>query len=118
MTADQYTELIDFLARKFEAIDRRFNAIEQRFDAIEHRMAALEVSHEAMRNDIRALAEGQAVITARMDRFEAESRERFDAIEVRMDRIEVRFGRFDVDFGTVILDHGRRLRTLEGSGGS
>jgi hypothetical protein len=73
---------------------------------------------------------------ARLDQFETETRGRFDAIDVRLDRIEVRldrfegethgrfdaidvrFGRFDVDFGAVILDHGRRLRSLEGSGGS
>jgi predicted nucleic acid-binding Zn-ribbon protein len=117
MTADQYTELIEFLARKFDAIERR--------------LAALEVSHEAMRDDIRALADAQAVTNARLDRleacvdrFESETRGRFDALEARMDRLEsetrgpfdaleVRFDRFQVDFGTVVLDHGRRIRTLE-----
>ncbi len=100
----------------------------------------LEVSHEAMRDDIRALAEGQAVINARLDRVESrlevldgrlerlefETRVRLDGVEGRLERFEVetrarfdgietRFDRFEVDFGTVVLDHGRRLQALEGS---
>ena len=125
MTTDQFTELIEFLGRKFDAIDRRFDAIEGRLSAVERRLAVLEVSHEAMRDDIRALAEGQAVINTQLDRLEA----RVDALEEHFDRfeietrarfhgIETRFDRFEVDFGTVILDHGRRIRAMEGSGGS
>jgi tetrahydromethanopterin S-methyltransferase subunit G len=124
MTADQHTDLIDFLARKFDAIDRRFDQVDARLDAIERRVTALEVSHEAMRDDIRALAEGQAVLNARMDRFEAETRQRFDALEGRIDSfeaetrqrfdgIDVRFDRYEVDFGTVTFDHGRRIKALE-----
>jgi 3-dehydroquinate dehydratase len=67
-------------------------------------------------------------LEARMDRFESETRERFDTLDARTNRfenntrgrfdaLEVRFDRFDVDFGTVILDHRRRLEALEGSGG-
>ena len=113
MTADQHTELIDFLARKFDAIDRRFDAVDHRFDAVERRLTAveqrltaLEVSHEAMRDDIRALAEGQAVLNSRMDRLQAENRQCFD-------RIEVRFNRYELDFGTVNFEHGRRIEALE-----
>jgi tetrahydromethanopterin S-methyltransferase subunit G len=133
MTSDPYTELIEFLGRKFEAIERRL-------DAMEHRLAVLEVGHEAIRGDIRALADGQAVINARLDRVESrvealeghldrsevETRARFDGIETRLERFEVetrarfggietRFDRFEVDFGTVVLDHGRRIQGLEGS---
>jgi 3-dehydroquinate dehydratase len=89
--------------------------------------------------------EGQMVINARLDRFEAETRARCEALEHRMDRlevridpfeaetrqrfdrfeaetrqrfdgIEVRFDRFEVDFGTVVVDHGRRIRALEQPG--
>ena len=41
-----------------------------------------------------------------------------DSLAGKFDAIDVCFGRFDVDFGAVILDHGLRLRSLEGSGGS
>jgi hypothetical protein len=74
MTKDQYTDLVDFLSRKFDAIDRRF-------DDMDRRLTALEVSHEAMRDDIRALAEGQAAMSALFDRFEAERQQRFDGID-------------------------------------
>jgi hypothetical protein len=56
MTTDQYTELIDFLARRFGEIDRRFDAREGRFDALEGRVTRVEVSLEALRGDVRIRA--------------------------------------------------------------
>ncbi|MFH1766415.1 MAG: hypothetical protein ABIF09_19735 [Gemmatimonadota bacterium] len=47
MTTDQYTELIDFRARKVGVIDRRFDALGSRFDALEGRVTRVEVSLEA-----------------------------------------------------------------------
>jgi len=123
MTADQYTDLVEFLGRKFDAIERRLTAIEERVVAleervtsVERRLTVLELRHEAMRDDIRALAEGQAVINARVARLE----ERLDAFDnearAGFAGLEVRFDRFEVDFGTVVLDHGRRIRALEQPG--
>jgi hypothetical protein len=42
MTADQPTELIDFLAVKFGGTDGRFDALEARFERLEHRFDGLE----------------------------------------------------------------------------
>ena len=54
MTPDQFTELVEFLGRKFDQIDRRFDGVDARLDALERRVSALQVSHEAMRDDIMA----------------------------------------------------------------
>jgi hypothetical protein len=42
MTRSEYQELVEFLGRRFEAIDQRFEAIDQRFDAIDQRFEAIE----------------------------------------------------------------------------
>ncbi len=39
MTNDEYSQLIEFLGRKFEAIDRRFEAIDRRFDQVDAKLA-------------------------------------------------------------------------------
>jgi len=74
MTADQYTELIDFLAGKFGGIDRRF-------DALEGRVARVEVSLEALRHDVLLLAEGLTGTNDRLDRYHRDHEVRIRAIE-------------------------------------
>mgnify|MGYP001160062459 FL=1 len=85
MSPDRYTELIEFLGRKF--------------DRIEQRLRALEVSHESLRDQVELLADGQSM-----------SDERSAA---RFDRIELRFDKWEVDLGTVQLEHERRTSVLE-----
>ena len=68
MTADQYTELIDFLGGKFGRIERRFDAMEGRVDGIEGRLTRVEVSLEALRHDVRLVAEGVTATNERLDR--------------------------------------------------
>jgi len=88
MTADQYTELIDFLAGKFGRIDERFDALEGRFDALEGRFDALEgrvtrveVSLEALRHDVQLLAEGVTGTNERLDRFHRDHEVRIRALD-------------------------------------
>ena len=87
MSPDRYTELIEFLGRKF--------------DRIEQRLRALEVSHESLRDQVELLADGQSM-----------SNERSAARFVRM---ELRFDKWEVDLGTVQLEHERRTSVLEAS---
>ena len=95
MTADQYTELIDFLGRKFGRIDERFDALEGRMDGFEGRMDSLEgrmdslegrltkveVGLEALRGDVQILAEGLTTLNQRLDRYHADHEVRIRALE-------------------------------------
>ena len=88
MTADQYTELIDFLGRKFGRIDERFDALEGRMDGFEGRMDSLEgrltkveVGLEALRGDVQILAEGLTTLNQRLDRYHEDHEVRIRALE-------------------------------------
>lgn len=90
MTADQYTELIDFLAGKFGGIDRRFDVLEGRFDGLEGRFVGLEerverveVGLEALRHDVQILGEGLAANNERLDRYHQDHELRIQALENR-----------------------------------
>ena len=74
MTADQYTELIDFLAKKFGRID-------ERFDAVEGRLTKVEVRLEALQDDVRILAEGLSMTNDRLDRYHRDHEVRIRALE-------------------------------------
>lgn len=107
MSEDQYADLVSFLGGKFGTIDRRFDAMGERFDAMDERFDALEerttrteVGLEALRDDVRAVAEGVTTNTARIDRLEASMNRRFDRLE------EGWWARFS--------NHEERIRLLEG----
>ena len=74
MTADQYTELIDFLVGKFGRID-------ERFDALEGRVTGVEVGLEALRHDVQLLAEGVTGTNERLDRYHRDHEVRIRALE-------------------------------------
>ena len=101
--------VIEFLGRRFDAVDRRFDAVERRLDAVEQRLdglerrldgqeqrlTVLEINHEAMRDDIRAVADGLKGIIERIDRLEARFEEHhietmagFARTNLRLDRLE------------------------------
>ena len=97
MTADQYTELIDFLADKFGRIDERFDGLEGRMDRLEGRMDRLEgrmdglegrlvnfeVGLESLRHDVQLVAEGVAMTNERLERYHADHEARITALEAR-----------------------------------
>jgi hypothetical protein len=120
MTAEEYATLMDFLATRFARIDARLDVIEARLDgldgrqtAVETRLARSEVLWESVRDEIRRVAEGVIAVNERLDRFQAETRERFDRVERDIGGLQVRFDRFAVDFGTVRLDYEARIEALE-----
>jgi hypothetical protein len=89
MTADQYTELITFLADKFGRVDQRFDTLEGRFDglegrvgAVEGRLVKVEVGLEALRHDVQFLAEGLTATNDRLDRYHQDHEVRIRALEV------------------------------------
>jgi chromosome segregation ATPase len=81
MTADQYTELIDFLAKKFGRIDERFDAVERRLDRVEGRLTKVEVRLEKLQDDVRILAEGLSMTNERLDRYHQDHQVRIRALE-------------------------------------
>jgi hypothetical protein len=83
MTADQYTELIDFLAGRFGWMDRRFDGLEGRFDRLEERVVRVEVGLEALRHDVQILGEGLAANNERLDRYHQDHELRIRALENR-----------------------------------
>ncbi|MFG1691475.1 hypothetical protein ACGF5M_04915 [Gemmatimonadota bacterium] len=99
MTSDQYTELIEFLSRKFREIDERFDAMDRRFDRLEGRVTAGEVSLESLRDQVRLLGEGVTATNQRLDRFEISVNTRFDTLGNKLDRFH--------------MDHELRMTALE-----
>ncbi|MEK9506510.1 hypothetical protein [Gaopeijia maritima] len=104
MTADQYTELVAFIGRKFEEQERR-----------------TLVLLEQAANERRILAEGtearMGTMEARLDGIDG----RFDGVDTRLDRIDARLGRVDarldrVDarLDTMNEGFGGRLASIEG----
>ena len=85
MTRSEYQELVEFLGRRFEAIDQRFEAIDQRFDAIDRRFDAMDQRFDAMDQRFEAMDQR---FEAMDQRFEAID-QRFEAIEARLTRVEV-----------------------------
>jgi len=92
MTKSQYSELIDFLGKKFDAQKRE---TDQRF-------TKLEVGLEAMQVTIQTVAEG--VLS---------NGERLDRVETRLDQLENRFDSFESVFRADRFDVQRRLKALE-----
>ena len=83
MTRSEYQDLVEFLGRKFDAIDRRFDAIDRRFDALEARVTRVEVLCEENRHQIQIVAEGVVSLREEMIR-------RFEALEARVTRLEAK----------------------------
>ena len=98
MTRSEYQELVEFLGKKFDAIDRRFDAIDRRFDALEGRVTRVEVTQEQDRDLIQAVAEGVASLSERLDRFQEEVSSEFRAIRSEM---SAGFTSVWEEFGTV-----------------
>jgi hypothetical protein len=48
MTRSEYQELVEFLGRRFEAIDQRFEAMDQRFEAMDQRFDAVDRRFDAV----------------------------------------------------------------------
>lgn len=112
MTPDEYTELVDFLGRKFDRIDqpfdhmdRRFEQVDQRFERLEGEVAGvkgevtgltgqvtgltgevreLRVLVEKNTSDIRTVADGVQVANDRLERFQTEVHEEFANVRQEM----------------------------------
>ena len=103
MTSDQYTELVGFLGRKFDAIDRRFDAHDREFVEVRRHATVL---FEQARDERRAMAEGAEV------RFESLER-KVASIDSRVGSVESALVSLDASVRGTLADHEARLRALE-----
>jgi chromosome segregation ATPase len=97
-------------------MDAALAAVAVRQDALEARLARSEVMWEAQRDDLRRVAEGVLAVNERLDRFQAETRERFDRIETRLAEHDRRFDQIDARFHQIetrLAEHDRRFDQID-----
>ena len=74
MKASEDPELIDFLGKKFDAIDARFDRVDARLDKVETGLTRVEVLQEEQGGTLKLLSEGQRTLEDRMERGFADVR--------------------------------------------
>ena len=77
MTRSEYQDLVEFLGRRFDAMDGRF-------DAMDGRLTRVEVLAEDNRHQIQLLAEGITAVDHKLDRFRDHVTEEFRAVRAEM----------------------------------
>jgi hypothetical protein len=105
MTNDEYREMIEFLGRKFDEVDTRFDAIDRRFDVTDAKITDtrrhFDVVAEAMRDQVRLVAEGVSNVEQGLQRFKEEVGAEFAEVKSM-----IRFSYAELD---------RRIQLLERS---
>lgn len=75
---------------RFQAMEGRFDAMEKRFDAVEESIRHTDIKVEALRGDIRLVAEGVAAVNEKLDRFKLQVEESQERLDRRVTRLEQR----------------------------
>lgn len=79
---DAMDQRFDAMNQRFDAMDQRFDAMDQRFDTMDQRFDAMDrkfsLQFDAVRADIRLVAEGVVATNERLDRVAAEARDHHD----------------------------------------
>jgi chromosome segregation ATPase len=83
MDNESLAPLIKFIGEKFEKVDQRFDVMEAKIADTRRHMGVLV---EAVRDDVRQVAEGLAGTNQCLDRVE----HRLDGVDQRLDRFEQR----------------------------
>jgi hypothetical protein len=73
MTKNEYQQLIEFMAP-------RFDKLENRLESVETRLTRVEVRVEENRHLIQVVAEGVTTVDRKLDRFKEEVRQEFRAV--------------------------------------
>jgi chromosome segregation ATPase len=66
---------------QFSSLDARFSSLDARFEQLETSVRHTQVTVEAMRGDIRLIAEGVMGISERQEAFQAETARRFEEVK-------------------------------------
>lgn len=103
MTRDQYSELVAFLGRKFDAIDNEF----------EETRRHATVLFEQSRAELRTFAEGTNARFEKVDARFREVDERFREVDERLGSLDRRMSSLDDSVRGALTDHEARIRALE-----
>lgn len=103
MTSDQYSELVAFLGRKFDAIDNEF----------EETRRHATVLFEQSRAELRTFAEGTNARFEKVDARFREVDERFQEVDERLGSLDRRMSSLDDSVRGALTDHEARIRALE-----
>lgn len=104
MTTDQYSELIEFLAERFRAIDQRFDGIDQRFDGIDQRFDGID----------QRIADSRRHAVVLFEQAQANLNVVAEGLGARVDRLQQRMAGVEVVLRDGLADHEQRLQELEG----
>lgn len=114
---EQFSALKAHINNRFDVIEKRMDGLEKRMDGLEKKMDGLEkrmdttekfihkigIEVEAIRTDIRLIAEGHVMLTEKFSRFESEYIRH--AMEMRHDVLSL----YKITFGELE----RRVKELE-----
>ena len=81
MTRNEYQDLVEFLALRFDRSERR---TDERFSGLENRLTKVELGNERNAHQIQILAEGITTVDQRLERFREEVTEEFRAVRGEM----------------------------------
>jgi len=110
---DSLEKRMDSLEKRMDSLEKRMDSLEKRMDSLEKRMDSTEkfihkmgIELEAIRDDVRLIAEGHVMLTEKFARFESEYIRH--AVEMRHDVLNL----YKITYGELE----RRVKELEKSG--
>ena len=110
MDQENLAPLIEFIGKKFDQVDQRFEVMDTKIAETRRHMGVLV---EAVRDDVRQVAEAVANVNQRLDGVD----QRLDGVEQRLDRFEEKMEagftetRAAIHFSYAQVD--RRIQELE-----
>ena len=90
MTRSEYSNLIEFLGRKFEGVEVRLSGVEGRLAGMDERLTRVEILCEDNQHKIQIVAEGVVALREEMVRGFRDQRLLIDSLGDRVTRLEAR----------------------------
>ncbi len=98
---------------RFSAVDARFSAVDARFEQLETTVRHTQVTVEALRGDIRMIAEGVMGISERQEAFQAETAREFQEVKAMLSPYYKDLNGRAQSLQNDVQSLDRRVRTLE-----
>jgi chromosome segregation ATPase len=110
---ERFGRLEERMEARFSGVDARFSGVDARFEQLETAVRHTQVSVEAMRGDIRLIAEGVMGISERQEAFEAETARRFEEVKAMLSPYYKDMGGRAQSLENDVQSLDRRVRILE-----
>lgn len=81
---ERFERLEERVEERFSGVDARFTSLDARFEQVETAVRHTQVTVEAMRGDIRLIAEGVMGIAQQQEAFEAETARGFQEVKAML----------------------------------